>query len=201
MLELGTDARRDPAVTLARAGLGERAQVADGGLAGRQRVVGEAIAEVGERERTLLGDAARRGQRGTAVGEQRRHGARRLEMMLGVGEQATAGAVERGLLAQTGEHVEQRPAARRGVADVVADGERNGEALGDGPERAVEALRGGIEMALQVDDEAIGEQALQARDGGLDAAAAQRRRERTVGAAGEAEEAVGVAVEVRPVGH
>src|SRR5262249_56493179 len=56
VVELGADARRDRAPAPARALVGEVAQEAVRRLARRQRVVGEAIRQVGERERAALSD-------------------------------------------------------------------------------------------------------------------------------------------------
>ncbi len=57
--------------SFARAGICERAQVAVGRLAGRQRVVGETIAEIGERELASIGDLARHRERIRQILEQR----------------------------------------------------------------------------------------------------------------------------------
>src|SRR5262249_39769061 len=66
VLELAADGRRHDPVALARARVGERAQVAIRRLAVRQRQLGEAVAQVGERELAALGDAPAPAQRGRA---------------------------------------------------------------------------------------------------------------------------------------
>jgi hypothetical protein len=101
------------AVAAAGAGEGEPAQPGRLGLAGRRREDGEAVAEVGEPEGAALGHRAGGAQPVGAVGEEARHLGRRLQVPLGVGREAAAGAVERGLLAQAGQHVEQRAVRAR----------------------------------------------------------------------------------------
>ena len=56
-----------------------------------------------------------------------------------------------------------RPAGR-GVAHVVGGDERDAEVPRDVDQRAVEALLVRVEVALEVDVEAVGEEALQARE-------------------------------------
>ena len=58
VLELPADARRDRPISLACAALGERAQAAARRLAGRERELRKTVAQVRERERAALGDAA-----------------------------------------------------------------------------------------------------------------------------------------------
>src|SRR5262245_65747585 len=119
-------------------------------------------------------------------------------MPLGVGEQAAPGGVERGFVAQTGEHVEQRAAAGIAVAHVVAGGEWDAVALGDRGEGAVQALLIGVEVVLQVDVETPREEMLQLRRGRVDGPIAQRGRQPTVAAASEADQSGGMWFEVRP---
>ena len=59
------------APSIARSGICERAQVAVRRLAGRQRVIGEAIAEVGQRELASIGDLARPRERVRQILKQR----------------------------------------------------------------------------------------------------------------------------------
>ena len=203
VLELAADARGDPSVALAGAGAGQLAQVADRRLAGRQRIVGEAVAEVVEGELAPLGDAPRVGERVRAVAEQRRHLARRLEMALGVGQQAAPGGVQGGLLAQAGEHVEQRAPARQGVAHVVGGDERNAVPVRQRRQGAVESLLGRVEVALQIDVQAAGEEALQAaqdRAGALLVAAPHRLGQGAVGTARQADQSLAAPFEILPEG-
>ncbi len=88
-------------------------------LAGRHRVAGERVAEIGERERAALGDRARRAQRRRAIREQRRHLGRRFQPALAVGRQAAADLVDGGVGARAGEHVVDPLLRRSGVADVI----------------------------------------------------------------------------------
>ena len=100
-------------LTVARACplLGQRAQVLVRGLAGGQRIVGEAIADVLEREGQAHGQLAGIRDGLGEIGEEARHLQAGLEAALVVQRQETAGGVERGLLADAGQHVGQRASA------------------------------------------------------------------------------------------
>jgi hypothetical protein len=108
VLELAAHSRSDAAVTLSGAAVGQLAQVADGRLSRRQGIVGKTVAEVGEGELALFGDAFGVGDRVGQVAEEVRHCRRRFQVPLGVLQQQPSGGVERGLLANAGEHVEER---------------------------------------------------------------------------------------------
>src|SRR5262249_52973561 len=71
VLELGADARPDRPVPLARPRMGELAEMAHRGRARGKREVGEAVAQVGERELAALRDAATPDERLRQVGHER----------------------------------------------------------------------------------------------------------------------------------
>src|SRR4029450_5935975 len=97
-----------PSIAHAPARLGEMAQIADGRLARRQGIVGAALAELLEGEAQTNGELAGVGHRLGAVGEEALHLPRRPEIALAVvGEQAPR-AVERGVVANARERVQQR---------------------------------------------------------------------------------------------
>src|SRR5207245_4897028 len=109
VLELGSYGRRDRSVASAGATVGERPQMIDRRLARRERELRKTIAQVRERERAALGDAAALADGLGSVPEERRHLRRRLQVALGVGEQSAPGLVERRAEADAGEDVEERP--------------------------------------------------------------------------------------------
>ena len=90
------------------------------------------------------------------------------------------------------------------MAHVVARRQRQPILLGDGAQRAVEPLLIDVEMALQIDVEAIGKQRLQAPHDALDeraVAAAPGDGERPLPSPGEADQTVRQTVEIGPARH
>src|SRR5579862_2009258 len=73
-------------------------------------------------------------------------------MTLVINPESAAGFVERGLEPDTGQHVEQR-ALGAAVTDVVGGDNRKAGVIGKVGELAVGALLGGVQMALQIDEE------------------------------------------------
>ena len=85
VLELAFDSRAERvAVAAAGALIGELAQTADRRRAGRQRILGEAVAEVLESELALRGDLTGVAHRFGKIAEQLRHLGGRLEMVLAI---------------------------------------------------------------------------------------------------------------------
>ena len=78
-------------------------------------------------------------------------------------EQHASGGIERRLVADAGEHIEQPPSRRPRVAHVVGGHQRDAEVPRDVDQRAVEPFLVRIEVALQVDVEAVGEEATDRR--------------------------------------
>ena len=99
-------------IPLARARLRDLPQERRHRLAGRHRVFGKAIAEVRHRVFEAVGELARPRERFRNVGEQPRHGVRRLQIPLRVTRQPPPRTLERGLVTDAGEHVVQRPRGR-----------------------------------------------------------------------------------------
>ena len=73
LLDLGLGAGGQGPVAGAGAVPGDLAEVGDGGLGDGQRVVGEAVAEIGQGELELVGELGRGAHRPRVVGEERRH--------------------------------------------------------------------------------------------------------------------------------
>src|SRR5271167_2195857 len=85
-------------------------------------------------------------------------------MTLSVLHQCTSSGVERRRAADASEHIEQRSRGWRGVTHVVGGDQRDVEVSSDVDQHAVEPFLGGIEVALQVDVEAVGEETLEEVD-------------------------------------
>jgi hypothetical protein len=130
VLQLGAHARRQgTSVAAARALEGQAPQQPLLGLVAR-RVVGEAVAQVGEAEVAALGDLAGGAQPGRAVGEARGHGFGRAQVAFAVGLEPAAGAVQHGLVTQAGEDVVQAAVSGPRVAHVAAGDDRHAQRLG-----------------------------------------------------------------------
>ena len=126
----------------------------------RHGVVGEAVAEVLERERCPLRERLGVPQEVGPVGEESGHRRRRLEVPLGVlGQEATGGG-ERPLLADAGEHVEERPALRARVAHPVGGDRLQAESVGQVEERLVRGLLLATAVPLHVEHHAAGAEGL-----------------------------------------
>ena len=184
VLELPAHAVGDRPPTLARAGLRELAQVALRRLAGLQRIVGKAIGQVGERERTALGDAPAFADPCRRVAEERRHLFCRPEMTLGIRQQAASGLVDRRAEPDAGEDVEQRAVGRHGVSDVVGRDHGDVVRVGQVGESPRPACARAVAMVVHVDRESIGEDTLEAIE---PCRRAGRIDERALVAAGETE--------------
>ena len=198
------------AVARARALLGQlRAGARCGGLAGRQREVGEPIAEVLEREGQAHGQLAGIGD-GLGESANRRAIPRAgLSAPLVVQGQEAAGRVESRLLADAGQHVGQR-ARRTGAARRrLAGARRSGWLVATSGRRAA---RAGLalqppaldrSMALDLDEAALApkiatRRSRGARAVGSTAAGASTLAQRAVGAAGEADEPCACSARSRP---
>ncbi len=128
-----------------------------------------------------------------AIRKQPRHLRRRLEVALRIGGQPPAGAHQRDVLANRGQHVEQRPLFRRGKADAAGRDERHAKRLGETDQRVVVVFLIALQVPLQLDAGiAAAEDADDAIEQAADAEAlgAQQR------AAGHGDEAGGEAVEL-----
>ena len=144
-------------------------------LAGWDVVVGERVAEVGERERAALGDRARGAHGGGQIAEQARHLGGRLQPALAVRRQAPADLVDGRLRARAGEDVVHDPPRGRGVADVVGRDHADAERLRLRQHVAVAVRLVGVEVALHLQVDAVApEQVAQRRQIGARRRARQR---------------------------
>ena len=143
---------RELAVAIARRGalLGEVAKEADGRLPRRQRIVGEAVAEVLESEGQTDGELAAIGHRVGAVGEEALHLARRLQMALAIVGEEPARAIQGGVMPDAGERVEERPLAALGHARRIGGEERQAERGRRAPQPLVARFLRAAEVALQL---------------------------------------------------
>ena len=111
------------AIAFAGADLGNLAEERLLGIAGRDRIVGKAIPQIGHRELQTIGELPRLPNRIRPIGEQRRHVGRRLQIALRVRRQLSSRARQIGVVMDAGEHVEERPLGRRREPDQAGDGE------------------------------------------------------------------------------
>ena len=95
------------------------------GLARRHRLVRILVFELVERKADAVGKAHGFRDRLRQVAEQPRHFVRRLQMALGIGLEPPADGVDRRLLADTGQHVLQRPAGGMVVQHLVGREQRH----------------------------------------------------------------------------
>ena len=180
-------------VALARADVGDAAQKRHLRLAGRHRVVGEAIAQVRHRVLQAVGELARPRDGVWLIVEQRRDVGRRLEIALRVRREPPAGRREIGVMVDAGEDVEQRPLGVGGEAHAVGGDRRHAERAGEARERVVVARLVAAQMALQLHVHvAAAEDADQAIEQPADAVAAAVERR----AAGERDQTRRAAVEL-----
>ena len=84
------------------------------------------------------------------IGEQPRHLQRRLEIPLGIGREPPAGRVERRMLADAGQHVEERPLVRCGEAHAAGRDDRHAKRLGEADERVVVVFLIAAQVPLQL---------------------------------------------------
>src|SRR5215475_9142429 len=105
----GALGERTRAIANLGAPLAQHAEKSDGRLAGRQRELGEAIAEVLEGEAQTQGELAAIGHRGRAIGEEPLHLLRGLEESLAVACEEPARLLEGDAVADAGERVQERP--------------------------------------------------------------------------------------------
>jgi hypothetical protein len=119
-------------------------------FARRHGVLGEAVAQIGHRVLEPIGQRTRGGNGVGAIGEERGHRVRRLQIPLGVAHQAAAGEIERGLVLQAREDVVQRTFVGRGEPHAVGGDERHAIRVGQIDERVVVVGFVAIQMPLQL---------------------------------------------------
>ncbi len=191
------------AVTHASAGVGQLAQVTDRRLFGRKRILREAIAEVGERELALVGDTLCVANRFGQVAEQGVHFARRTKEAFGIAVEPAAGGVEMRLLANAGQDVEERSLFALREDDVVGGEERQTVVACDIDKEAIATFLLRIEVALQIDVEAIGKEVLKKPDryregSGFRVRGSRGLQERSGISTSKTDQAVGATLEVAP---
>ncbi len=189
----------------ARAVPGELAKVGGGRLAGRQRIIGKPVAQIGEREVERAGEIERRSDRLGVIAPQLRHLARSFQVTLAFAVEQRAGAVEPAAQPQAGEHVVETLAVLARVAHTVGGEQRQVGVARQLEQRLVELLLGAQRVALDFDREAAVEDRAQSIEqaAGLGSSVrsmrAQRACERPLFAAGEAPQSTCVRGERVPV--
>ncbi len=196
-IELARDLRARPivirAVPLARADLDDLPQERRLRLAGRDRVVGKPVAEIGHRVLQAIGELPRPPDRVRPIAEERRHVGGGFEIPLGVRREPPPRLRQRGVMVDAGEDVEQRPLRQRREPDAVGRDDRHVERRREIDERLVVRLFVAAEVPLQLDVHAVAaEQADETIEQAADAVAAAVERR----AAGERDEAAGAAVQI-----
>ena len=120
-------------------------------LAVRHRIRRKAVAEIGHRVFEPLGERRGAGERGRAVREELRHRLRRLQVPFGVSRQLPSRGIERRLVANAREHVEERAVGGCGKPHIVGGDDRHAERAGKRFERDIGRLFIAQQMALQLD--------------------------------------------------
>ncbi len=143
------------AVALARAFIGELAQIRIHGLAGRDGVRGKLVAQIAERELQARRQVLRVGDGLGQIGEELAHLRGALEMALGIFGEQLAGFKNSGLVAHAGEGVEQVALVFHGVRDAVGCEQRQLQLAGDGDGGLVAMLLIAIVMALEFDEDVV----------------------------------------------
>src|SRR5499427_332737 len=141
---------RSRAVADLGAPLAQHAEKSDGSLAGRQRELGEAIAEVLEGEAQAQGELAAIGHRGRAIGKEPLHFLRRLEEPLAIAREEPARLLEGDAVTDAGERVQERPLPALRHEGRVAGEEQEPAALRFRAQPLVLRLVLAIQIALEL---------------------------------------------------
>ena len=184
---------RPRAVPVAGSRVGELAQEAERRLAPGQRVVGEAVAQVLQGEAEPQRQLAGIGHRLGAVREEPLHHPAALHEVLAVAREQPARGLERGVLADAREHVEQRAVPARDQLGLVGGERGQAQPRGLAAQPLVARLLRAAQVALQLRED-VGaavdaDEPLEALAPGIRARARQRGRHRTAAPAGQADEA------------
>ena len=198
-------AERPRAVARRRAFLAEGAEETDRRLARRQRVVGEAIAQVLEREAEPQRQLAAVGHGRRAVGEEPLHLAAGFKKSFAVAREQLARLRQRHAVADAGQRVQQRPIPALSHERGVAGEERQPQPLRFRPQPLVLRLLLAFERALElgVDAEAAEEagEPVERRARGLVAVTGEPPGHGTFDASRETDESAGVLFEIIPAGQ
>ncbi len=138
-------------VPIAGADLRDLPEERDLALPVRHRICRKAVAQVAHAELQAIGQLARGVHGLGAIGKQPGHLGGRLQVALGVGREPASGEMERHVLANGGEHVEERPLFRRGIAHAAGGHHRHAERAGQAHERVVVVFLIAMQVALQLD--------------------------------------------------
>src|SRR5262249_14632090 len=164
VLELATDTVGDRPVTLARAAICQRAEVGHRRLSCRQREVGEAVPQIGQREGAALGDPAALSDGLRHVAEEGDHLDGRLQVTLGIGEETPPCLIERRAEVDAGEDVEEWPSSGGGVTHVIGGDDRHAVSGGQVGEPAREPFSTALAVTRHADGEARAEDVLQMKE-------------------------------------
>ena len=160
-------------ISLARARLRHLPQERRHRLAGRNRVVRKAVAEIRHGVFEPFGERAGTGDRLRQIAEQPRHRIGRLEIALRIPRQPTSCIRERGLVTDAGEDVVQRPIDRLRKANAVGGDDRQMERRREIDEGMIVGLFVPEQVTLQLDrDPAGAEHSHESIDEAADAKAA-----------------------------
>ena len=149
--DLGARAIVVGAIAMARPQLGDLPEKGDLGLTRRHGIAGKPVAEILHRELQAIRQIQRGVQGVGQVGEEPCHLDGRLEIALGIEREPTPGLPERHVLANRGEHVEERPLFGRGEPHAAGGHDRDAEGAGQGDEHVVVVLLLAPQVPLHLD--------------------------------------------------
>ena len=138
-------------IPFARADIGDLPQERDLGVAVRYRVLRKPVAEIRHRVFEALGQCLDARERLGAIGEEPRHGFRRLQIPFGVPREPPPRGIERGAMANTCQYVEQRALGGLGEPYPVGSHHRHTKRPCERLQRHVLRLVVSQQMTLQFD--------------------------------------------------
>ncbi len=139
------------AIAVARADLGDLAEKRRLVLARRHRIGRKPVAEILHGELQPLGERQRFADRLGPIGKEPDHLRRRLQISLGVGGQPASRGIERRVLADGREHVEERPLVGHRKPHAAGRHDRHTEGFGQADERVVVVFLIAAQVTLQLD--------------------------------------------------
>ncbi len=125
---------------------------------------GEAVAEVGEREREAVGEVGRAGDGPGKVAEEGGHLFRPFQVSLRARLEEAAGRIDRGVVADAGEDVEEVLVAPAGIAGAVRGDEGEAMRAGEVEENGIAGLLVADPVPLQLDVETARKECREARE-------------------------------------
>ena len=157
LLDLRLRARRQRLEARPRAVPGHLPEVRSGSLAGRQRIFGEAVAQVRQREVEYFRELPRGVERPGQIGKEPRHLPRAFQMPLTLRREEPSRGVERRVVADRGQNIVQILVLRPGITRAVGREDRQAHSPRQVEEGPVAVLFLAQAMALQLDMEAARE--------------------------------------------